>query len=71
MKIRDTIERVFWSTVAAALGAVPSAALFDVETWKLAASAGVTGAVTAVLVYARYRLKVLPDPGDGLPGLPT
>lgn len=66
MKVRDLCERVFWTAVSAGLAAVPSAALFDVASWKLAALVGAAAAVNAVLIVARWRLSVLPDPGDGL-----
>lgn len=71
MSIRDTAERLFWTTVAGAGSAVVSAPLFDVATWKLAAAAGIAALINGVLLVARARLKVLPDPGEGLPGLPT
>lgn len=71
MKFRDAIERIFWTAVAAAGGAVAGAAIFDVEAWKAAASAACAAAIDAVLVIARWRLSVLPNPGAGLPGLPV
>lgn len=71
MKLRDALERIFWTAVAAAGGAVAGAALFDVETWRAAAMAACAAAVDAVLLIARWRLSVLPNPGAGLPGLPV
>ena len=71
MKFRDAIERIFWTAVAAAGGAVAGAAIFEVEAWKAAASAACAAAIDAVLVVARWRLSVLPNPGTGLPGLPV
>lgn len=71
MKFRDAIERIFWTAVAAAGGAVAGAAIFDVEAWKAAASAACAAAIDAVLLIARWRLSVLPNPGAGLPGLPV
>lgn len=71
MKFRDAIERIFWTAVAAAGAAVTGAALFDVESWRAAAMAATAAAIDAVLVIARWRLSVLPNPGAGLPGLPV
>lgn len=69
--VRDTLERLFWTVVAAALTNLGSVGLLGIEAWKAAALAGINGAVTFVLVIARQRLAVLPNPGEGLPGLPT
>ena len=44
---------------------------FDVSALQAAAIAGVGAAVNFVTVFARYRLSVLPNPGEGLPGLRT
>lgn len=71
MKFRDAIERIFWTAVAAAGAAVTGAALFDVESWRAAAMAATAAAIDAVLLVARWRLSVLPNPGAGLPGLPV
>lgn len=71
MNLRDTLERLFWTVVAAALTNLGSVGILDIVAWKAAALAGINGAVTFVLVVARQRLAVLPNPGDGLPGLPT
>lgn len=71
MKYRDLIERLFWTVVAAALTNFGSIELLGIAAWKAAALAGINGAVTFLLVVARARLAVLPDPGAGLPGLPT
>lgn len=71
MNLRDTIERTVWTFVAAALAALPSAAMLDVAAWKAAAVAGIAAVVNFVLLLARYRLSILPNPGEGLPGLPV
>lgn len=71
MKLRDTAERLFWTVVAAALTNFGTANLFDLAAWEAAAMAALNGAATFVLLVARARLAVLPEPGAGLPGLPT
>lgn len=71
MNLRDLAERLFWTVVAAALTNLGSVGLLDVAAWKAAALAAINGAVTFLLVVARQRLAVLPDPGAGLPGLPA
>lgn len=64
VKWTDLVERVIWSFVAAALTNIAGAAVLGVDVWKAAALAGLTAAVSAVLVIARWRLSVLPDPGN-------
>lgn len=87
MNLRDTIERLFWTFVAAFLGSVLGSPLLlaaiegmadvaiDLEVVQLALLsglvAGVVAVANAVLIIARSRLAVLPNPGAGLPGLPT
>jgi len=71
MNIPATLERIFWTFVAAALTNVGGAVLLDLEVWKAAALSGVNAVLTFVLLIARQRLAILPDPGDGLPGLPS
>lgn len=68
MKIIDALERLLWTFIAAALGSLSGAALFGVAVWKAAALAGLTAVANAVLIFARWRLSVLPNPGNGLPG---
>lgn len=63
----DALERLFWTAVAGALTAL-SAVQFDFgPTWTPLVAA----AFTAVLIAVRKALPVFPNPGDGLPGLPT
>lgn len=71
--IRDLLERILWTFVAAFLGALTGAAVLslDVSALQAAAMAGLGAVANAVLVFARWRLSVLPNPGEGLPGLPT
>ena len=71
MKIRDLLERVLWTGVAGVGGGLVGAPLLDYATWKGAVVGGLTAVINAVSVIARWRLSVLPDPGAGLPGLPT
>lgn len=87
IRARDLIERVFWSFVSGFLGSFLGAPLVlqviegvaDVEISVDAlqaivissAFAGLTAAANVATVIARWRLAVLPNPGDGLPGLPT
>lgn len=71
--IRDLLERLVWTFVAAFVGALTGAAVLslDVTALQAAAMAGLGAVANAVLVIARWRLSVLPDPGEGLPGLPV
>lgn len=79
--MRDLIERVFWTAVSAALATIPAAQLssaifaLDLDALETVAVAGLTAglaaAANAILVIARARLAILPDPGAGLPGLPV
>lgn len=69
MNLRDTIERLFWTIVAAFLGSLMAGAVFDVDVVMAAGMAAFTAGVNFVLLVARARLAVLPDPGRGLPGL--
>lgn len=75
MNLRDTIERLFWTFVSAFVGAlaVGGTGLINLSVDGLEASALAGGAavLNLVLLVARARLAVLPDPGAGLPGLPT
>lgn len=71
MNLRDTAERLFWTVVAAVVGGLSGAALFDFDAWKGAASAGLTAVANFVTILARSRLAALPEPGAGLPGLPV
>lgn len=69
IRVRDLLERILWTAIAAALTAVVGAPILDVEAWRAAAFAAGTSVSTAVLVIARWRLSILPDPGAGLPGI--
>jgi len=68
-KIRDTIERLFWTFVAAFGGGLVGPALFpaiDVSAVQAAALAGVAAVVNAVTLLARDRLAFLPTPGQAI-----
>lgn len=63
---RDTLERLVWTVIAAALAQVPIV-LADLDQWWVLP---VIAAVNWLLIQVRERTP-LPSPGEGLPGLPT
>lgn len=71
MNVLDLLERVLWTAISAAAAAAIAVPVLDADAAKAAIAVGITAAVNAVLVVARWRLSILPNPGDGLPGLPT
>lgn len=73
MNPRDLAERCLWTFVATGGSAavVGPALSLDLSVWQGAALAGGAAVVNTVTAFARRRLSVLPDPGAGLPGLPT
>lgn len=89
MKLRDTLERLWWTFVAAFLATLLSSPVLVDLMERLSATAvtidisligyavlsgavaGLTAVANAVLLIARHRLSILPEPGDGLPGLPV
>lgn len=73
MNLRDTLERIVWTFIAAALGALGTNEVLslDLDAWQAAALAGGAAVTNLILLIARDRLAVLPSPGDGLPGLPA
>jgi hypothetical protein len=87
VKLRDALERLLWTFVAGFLGALLGSPLLvnvieattDVDldlslvTMALVSAtiAGLVAVANAVLIIARWRLSVLPNPGEGLPGLPV
>jgi len=68
MRWQQVAERIMWTFVAAAGGGLAGGPLLGVSTWQAAGIAGLAAVVNAVTIFARHRLSVLPDPGDGLPG---
>lgn len=71
MNLRDLAERLWWTLLAAFLGALGVGDLLDISTLDAAITATAAAGVNFLLLVARARLSVLPDPGAGLPGLPT
>lgn len=75
MNLRDTIERLFWTFVASFVGALAVGGTgidgLSIDGLTAAALAGGAAVLNLVLLIARARLAVLPDPGAGLPGLPV
>lgn len=61
-------ERLVWTFVSAFLGSLVGASVLalDVSTLQVAALAGLGAVVNALTQFARWRLSVLPNPGDGL-----
>lgn len=80
--VRDLLERLVWTFVAAFLGSLlgapvliaaleaASGATIDVSALQAAVVAALVAGLVAtanfVLVIARWRLSVLPNPGEGL-----
>ena len=71
MNYRDTAERLFWTLLAAFLGALTVSDLLDISALQAAIAAAASAGANFLLLVARARLSVLPEPGEGLPGLPT
>ena len=71
MNLRDLAERLWWTLLAAFLGALGVGDLLDISTLDAAITATAAAGVNFLLLVARARLSVLPDPGAGLPGLPV
>ena len=71
IRLADLAERLVWTFVAGFIGALIASGVLDLglALWQSAALAGLADIATLLLVVARRRLRVLPDPGDGLPGL--
>lgn len=71
MKLRDTAERLFWTVVAAVTAGLVAGPVVDVSVWQGAVMTALTAAANFVSILARSRLAALPEPGEGLPGLPV
>lgn len=69
MNVRDTLERLFWTLVSAFVGALTVSDLIGISAVQAGLAAAATAGANFVLLVARARLAVLPDPGAGLPGL--
>lgn len=61
---RTCIEWLLWTFVAAVTSNLAGAAVIGVDAWKAAALAGLAALVGGVLAIARWRLSVLPNPGN-------
>ena len=61
-------ERLVWTFVSAFLGALVGASVLnlDVDAVQAAALAGLGAVANAASQFARWRLSVLPNPGEGL-----
>lgn len=77
MRFRDTLERMFWTAVSVILGsasvlvgAVATDADLSESTYAFL-TIGATAIANALTIAIRYRTDSLPNPGGGLPGLPT
>lgn len=76
-KLSDLLERVFWTAASVILGMIPAAVGEIVLDLDLAGGViaaitiGSTAAANGLLVVVRWKLDILPNPGDGLPGYPT
>lgn len=71
MNFRDCAERLVWTVIAAFIGGLSIGGILDISTLDAAIAAAATAGVNFILLVARARLAVLPDPGAGLAGLPT
>lgn len=71
MNVRDTAERLVWTMLAAFLGALGVSDMIDITAVQAGLTAAASAGVNFLLIVARWRLSVLPEPGEGLPGLPT
>lgn len=71
LSIRDALERLLWTVVAAGGGSLIAGPLLGVSAWQAAGVAALSAGVNFVTILARSRLASLPNPGGGLPGLPT
>lgn len=68
MNARDTLERLFWTMLAAFLGALGVSDAIGITAVQAGIVAAVSAGVNFLLIVARWRLSVLPNPGEGLPG---
>lgn len=69
MRAAQVAERIVWTGVSAGGGALLAGPILGVSAWQAAGVAALSAVVNGVTIFARYRLSVLPDPGEGLPGL--
>jgi hypothetical protein len=69
VNVAQTLERLVWTAVAAAGAWLIGVPLLGLDVWQAAGLSALAAVVNYVTLVARSRLAVLPDPGDGLPGL--
>lgn len=69
MRWQQAAERLFWTAVSAGGASLATGPLFGVTVWQSAGVAAASAVVNGITLIARQRLSVLPDPGEGLPGL--
>jgi hypothetical protein len=69
VNVAQTLERLVWTAVAAAGAGLIGVPLLGLDVWQAAGLSALAAVVNYVTLVARSRLAVLPDPGDGLPGL--
>ncbi|MGH2369203.1 MAG: hypothetical protein ACRDI2_13485 [Chloroflexota bacterium] len=67
MDWKDTAERLLWTAVSAGLGAAV-VVVGDISAWWAPA---IIAGINYATLWVRNRLNGLPNPGGGLPGLPT
>lgn len=63
--VRNIAERLLWTVVSAALAAVLAAPVVGVDAVQAAGMAALVALINGVLLVARWRLSVLPDPTTG------
>lgn len=68
MTVSQYVERLVWTVVAAFLGALTVSDLIGISTLQSGISAAASAGVNFLLLVARDRLAILPDPGTGLLG---
>jgi len=69
VNLAQTLERLVWTAVAAGGASLLAVPVLGVEALPAAGIAALAAVVNYVTLVARARLSVLPDPGQGLPGL--
>jgi len=66
VQIRQTVEALVWTIVAAGGSSLIGGPLLGISPWKAAVLAGGAAAVEFISRLARTRLNVLPNPGEGM-----
>ena len=63
---RNIAERLLWTVVSAAAAALIAAPALGIDALQAAGMAALVALVNGVLLVARWRLSVLPDPTSGV-----